>query len=268
MHEIQSASKNEITRLRKLQKKKYRDEFHSYIAEGERAVEQILKNSPGSVSEIFIDQSIEGDFFSPRAEPVNPEIIRYLPSDLFSELSDTDNPQGIMAICKMPDEMDLEEISHKKFGCLLALDRIQDPGNMGTIIRTAAWFGVDGLLLAKGSVDIFHPKVVRSTAGATGIIPYKNGDLEDFFKRLEESGWETVLLTRDNDAEEIPKFEPSGKVIITVGNEANGIDRSLFTKNRKVISIPGEHRKGQVESLNAAVAGGIALYEFFKKINF
>lgn len=268
MHEIQIASKNQITRLRKLQKRKYRDEFHLYIAEGARTVEQILRNSPGSVSEIFFDQSVHWDQILKKGELFNSDTLRFLPSDLFSELSDTENSQGIMAVCKIPDEMDPEEKSHQKTGCLLALDRIQDPGNMGTIIRTAAWFGIDGLLLAKGCVDIFHPKVVRSTAGATGIIPSKNGNLEDIFTRFELNGWQVVLLAPDTDTEPISEFEPSKKVIITIGNEGNGIEPGLFKMNRKVISIPGEVQNKKVESLNAAVASGIALYEIFNKINF
>lgn len=267
MNDISIASKAQITRLRKLQKKKYRDEYRLYIAEGERTIEQLAQNCPEMISEVYVDQ-----LYAPRLNQKKVlskkgfDIFR-LSTDLFSELTDTDNPQGIFAVCTMPEEAKMEDLLTKQKGYLLALDRIQDPGNMGTIIRTAAWFGVEGLLLAKGNVDIFHPKVVRSTAGATGIIPYVSGDLETIFEQFEKADWQIGLLALDHTARPLPEVEPKGKFVMTIGNEANGIDPGLIKENRLKIFIPGEEEINRVESLNAAVASGIALYELFQKLS-
>ncbi len=266
MNDIPIASKTQITRLRKLQKKKYRDELRLYLAEGERTIEQIIQNTPEMVAEIFVDQSCLPQFVKKTKFTIDEVAVRFIPQEVFSELTDTDNPQGIIAVCKMPGDAKLENMLSGTSGYLLALDRIQDPGNMGTIIRTAAWFGVDGLILAKGNVDIFHPKVVRSTAGATGILPYLTGDLNMIFEQFEKAGWQVGLLALDQDAKSLPAVEPNKKFIMTIGNEANGIDPGLFTYGREKIFIPGDKNKNQVESLNAAVASGIALYDLFRKL--
>ncbi len=266
MNDIQIVSKAQVTRLRKLQKKKYRDELRLYLAEGERTIEQIIQNNPEMVAEIYVDQSCFAQFVK-KTDFTNAEAaVRLIPTEVFAELTDTDNPQGIVAVCKMPEEAKLKNMLSGARGYLLALDRIQDPGNMGTIIRTAAWFGVEGLILAKGNVDIFHPKVVRSTAGATGILPYLTGDLNMIFEQFERAGWQIGLLALDQDAQSLPAVEPGNKFIMTLGNEANGIDPGLFTKDRIKIFIPGDVDKNQVESLNAAVANGIALYDLFRKL--
>ena len=265
MSEIPTASKRQITQLRKLQQKKYREEFGLYIAEGERVISQLLENSTDCIKELFIDPTFDRERFFQEQQKVNPEMIRVLPKDLLNELSDTNTPQGIIAICNIPEQLDLKKLQEETEGLILALDRIQDPGNMGTIIRTASWFGLDGLFIGKGCVDIFHPKVVRSTAGATGMIPYKYGELNTYLKEFEQNGWVIVLLALSDNAEKLPEFHPSPKTIVTIGNEANGIAKELFETHRKIVSIPGIKNKN-VESLNAAVASGIALYDIFGKL--
>lgn len=161
----------------------------------------------------------------------------------------------------MPAETAIESMA-KRNGVLLATDAIQDPGNMGTIIRTAAWFGVNGLLAGKGSVDIFHPKTVRSTAGATGSLPYQTGRLEAILSRFENSGWKVLLLDGSKEAANINELDAHNKVILVVGNEANGIRPGLFTPERTAAQIQTKGLHQNVESLNAAIAASIAIYEF------
>ncbi len=150
----------------------------------------------------------------------------------------------------------------KQQGVLVATDAIQDPGNMGTIIRTAAWFGVCGLLAGKGSTDIFNPKTVRSTAGATGAVPYQNAKLAEMLPAFEEAGWEVFMLEASEDSTSIGNVVHAERVIIIVGNEANGIDSNLMIPGRTAVHIKPRNDEQNVESLNAAIALAIALYEF------
>lgn len=266
MKETLHASKRQLTLLRKLHKKKYRDELMLFIAEGERSVEQILSNNIVRVEECFIDKSV----FLPQSllqllqeQEVS---LSKLDSQEFKEISDTENPQGILAICHKPKDTSLIDFQSLPGGCLLAIDRIQDPGNLGTIVRTAAWFGIKGLLISKGSVDLYHPKVVRSTAGATGSIPAVTGELTQMTADMERKGWQVGLLDVGEDSINLTDFIPNPKIILVVGNEANGIDPGLKTNNRKSIKIPGEIYDGNVESLNAAIAAGIAIYDITGKL--
>jgi TrmH family RNA methyltransferase len=131
---------------------------------------------------------------------------------------------------------------------------------MGTILRTAAWFGAKALVAGKGSVDIYNPKVVRSTAGATGSIPVLTGDLEEIFNELESSGWQVMLLDGGNSAEPLRSIQPADKTILVVGNEGNGIHKNLLNSGRKKVKIESAPGQEKVESLNAAVAVSIALW--------
>jgi TrmH family RNA methyltransferase len=180
-------------------------------------------------------------------------------SNVFDEVTDTDNPQGILALCKMPDEASVNDLKENE-GVIVATDAIQDPGNLGTIIRTSAWFGSKALLSGKGSVDVYNPKVVRSTAGATGALPVISGDLNEILSELESSGWKTLLLDGNPGATALNELPVHNKTILVVGNEANGIDKSLITPDRTRVLIPCPSSGNPVESLNAAVAMSIALW--------
>jgi TrmH family RNA methyltransferase len=251
---VTKASNNQIKLLRKLGQKKYREKEGLFIVEGERAVEQILENSVVRVKEVFVE---EGKAVSYQLTANSSyEIDRVL----IKELSDTENPQGILAICEIPKEASLEKLSEEE-GLIIATDRIQDPGNLGTIVRTAVWFGASAILVGKGSVDLFHPKVVRSTAGATGSLLYLNSSLNEDLEKFEKAGWDILLLDGNVGATPIDQIKLSKKTILVVGNEANGIDQKLIIPNRKRVLIPATEKNRSVESLNAAIAMSIALYQ-------
>lgn len=249
---MEKASNNQIKLLRKLNRKKYREEERLFFVEGERAVEQVLKNGILRVRELFISSGRIGNYF------FNTSSVFLLDEEVFNEVADTDNPQDIMAICEMPDEVSVDELAVNK-GLIIATDRIQDPGNLGTMIRSAAWFGVQGVIIGKGSVDLFNPKVVRSTAGATGSLSYLTGELNPILHKFEERGWKVVLLDGNPGAMDIREYSPGQKTIVVVGNEANGVHPDLITQSRDRLMITGGGgRKG--ESLNAAIALSISLY--------
>jgi RNA methyltransferase, TrmH family len=247
------ASKNQVKEWRKLLMGKYRKKNRLFLAEGLRCVEQILQNGKVDVTEILSDGSeAAADLAIPGGLPVFE-----LNSDDFVSVSDTETPQGVIAVCRMPDDPLLDEITRNE-GLIVALDAVQDPGNLGTIIRTAAWFGVSAILFGTGCVDPYHPKVVRSTAGATAAIPSQKGDLDDLLSRCESSGWHTFLLDGSEEAKNMRTIKPRKKTILVAGNEANGLHPKLFRSNRIPVGIEG--KAGAVESLNVAVALGIGLF--------
>ncbi len=250
---VKSASNNQIKLLRKLGQKKYREKEGLFVVEGERAVEQVLGNGILRVREVFVDKETKSYQLTAKSSYL-------IDTKTFDELSDTENSQGILAVCEIPTEASVEELS-KREGLIVATDRIQDPGNLGTIVRTATWFRASSILIGKGSVDLHHPKVVRSTAGATGVLPYRNSDLKQDLEVLEKEGWKVFLLDGNDGALPISKMSSTNKTVLIVGNEANGVDENLITPSRKRVMIPSAKDNRSVESLNAAIALSIALYQ-------
>lgn len=234
---------------------KYRKRMGLFLAEGLRCVEQILENGKIEVEELIIQKGWDSDQLSIKAgQPVYE-----LEASDFESVSDTDSPQGIIAVCKILPETNLKTLAQKD-GVIVATDAIQDPGNLGTIIRTACWFNVAGILFGTGTVDPFHPKVVRSTAGATGVLPYLSGNLNDLLQSFETEDWSTFLLDAGEGSKNLDDRPASEKSILVVGNEGNGISEELFADHRKRVKIAGNPEV--VESLNASVACSIALYVF------
>lgn len=252
--EIPSASTNQIKRWRKLLMSKYRKRENLFLAEGERCVEQILQNGIIHVKEVVL---VESASVSVPIQNSDTDIFSVSEREL-SEFTDTENPQGVVAVCEIPKESDPAALMSTS-GRILAIDALQDPGNLGTVIRTASWFGINGLLIGKGTVDPFHPKVVRSTAGATGTIPYLSGDLESMIESFEEAGWPAILLDAGSDSKPVQSVKPGERSLLVVGNEAHGINPALFSEKRKCVRIDGD--SGVVESLNAAVACSIAMFQ-------
>lgn len=256
---MQSISKGKLTLLRKLNRKKYREQERMFIVEGARAVEQVIANAKLDVKELLFDgsqQLWQQGWWDSQIESYPAAL---MDAGHFAEVSDTDTPQGVLALCNMPPEVPLGKLASLQ-GVMVASDGIQDPGNLGTIIRTAVWFGASGILSGKGTVDLFHPKVVRSTAGATGVLEYRSGNLKEQLPVFERKGWQVLLLHGGSGAEDIRKVKSSGKTIIVVGNEAHGVDEKLFEDWRIPVAVPSASGVPSVESLNAAVATGIALY--------
>lgn len=249
-----AASKNQLKSWKKLLAGKYRKKEGLFLAEGLRCVEQIVENGIVEVKELLIEDGFDGGHILNAGIPV----FTLNKSD-FSDVSDTETPQGVIAVCTIPDEADLNSLANTT-GVITAYDAIQDPGNLGTMIRTSAWFGAKGIISGAGTADIFNPKTVRSTAGATGVLPFITGRLDQLLKNFENAGWTVYLMDGGTESENIQKISPAGKSIIVIGNEGSGISGSLFTAGRKKVKIEGEQQF--VESLNASVACGIALSRF------
>jgi len=249
-----SASNTQLKLLKKLLMRKYRKKEQLFIAEGARCVEQILSNGYINVKEVYADEALAGSFsFIPENTP-----LYTTESGTLEDISDTENSQGILAVCEIPNEKEPAYIAEQK-GIIVAMDAIQDPGNAGTILRTAAWFGAAAILSGTGTVDIYHPKVVRSTAGATGSLPVLNVDLNEMLPFFDSAGWAVYLLDGGSEAMDIRKIPKNERQLIVTGNEGNGIQKSILDSRYSKVRIDGHSTA--VESLNAAVACSIGLFQ-------
>lgn len=264
---LTSISNNQLKKVRKLLRKKGRYKFSQFLIEGRRAVTQLLENDILKVDLLCFDEHYElwkqdpWDRYSRNYETV------LIDSRDFRQVTDTENPQGVMAVIDMPGETGVEELSQRQ-GIVLALDALQDPGNLGTIIRSATWFNAAAMLVGKGTVDLFHPKVVRGTAGATGSLPYKMGNLEEVLPILQNAGWKVVTLDASSDATELSRLGDRDSTILVVGNEGHGVSSEMKEITDQTVQIPGSIRGRQrMESLNAAVSVGISLYELHARLH-
>lgn len=250
MTEITSNKNKLITHIKKLDLASYRKKTGEFIIEGERLVNDARENGVELCS-LLISESYRGNV--PFAENT------YRLSDkLFDEIKLTVNSQGIMAVCKMFD-MNISDSFFEK-DLIVYLDGIQDPGNMGTIIRTCDASGVGGIILSPYCADVFNPKVVRSTMASLFNVDMAVCDKE-IFDDLRSGGFSVYATSLD---ESITYYDAdfTGKTVIVIGNEANGVREEILSLADCSIRIP---MIGKAESLNAAVATGITLYEVLRQ---
>ncbi|MFY8242854.1 TrmH family RNA methyltransferase [Clostridium perfringens] len=250
MLEIESKNNNLFKEIKKLKEKKHRIKSNKYLIEGLRFVEEAIK------SKVSIDSIIFTESFKEK----NPELflkinenikIIQMNEALLKQLCSTENPQGIVGVINMQNK-------ELKSGELVVLvDKVQDPGNMGTIIRTAHAAGAAGIVMTKGTVDIYNDKTLRSTMGSIFYIPIVEDDSLDFVKSLKKEGYKLVVSSlqgKNNFFEE----NLQGKVMIAVGNEGNGVSDEVYDIADIKVKIP---MPGEAESLNVAVATSIMIYE-------
>lgn len=241
--EITSLDNQYVKRVSSLHKKKYRDEYKEFFIEGMKTIKEAIKYNQNIKNIFYCSKMIDYDLDIPGIE-VTQEII--------SKMTDTMTPQGIVAVCEIP----FYEI--KKKNRLIFLDRVQDPGNVGTIIRTADAFGFDGIILSEGCADVYSPKVVRATMGSLFHIPIIQSASTEYIKALDCKIYSSTLDT-DEFLGNIKIEEP---FILVIGNEGKGISDEIKKITDKFVKIS---MSGNAESLNASIAAGILMYEFSKK---
>lgn len=244
----------EITAL--LKKSKERKEKKSFVIEGRKMFEEICQEKSRVVKAYFSDSYVK-EQYGDRAMPDIPyEIVA---DSVFDAMAETVTPQGVLAIVRMP-EYSLEDMIASA-GTMMLLENLRDPGNLGTILRTAEAAGVSGVILSKESVDIYNPKVIRSTMGAVYRVPFLY--VEDFQALLLELRKQEVRLLAAHlkGTKTFDKADYSGKVGILIGNEANGLSEEAAELANEKVRIP---MAGSVESLNAAVAAALLMYEAFR----
>ena len=238
---ITSLDNDNVKKWKKLCKKKYRDEFGIYLVEGEHLVEEAYKS--GVLDKVIV---LDGEDYSY-------DNIVYVSYEVMKAISSLDTPNKIMGVCKKKENI---EIVGKR---ILLLDGIQDPGNLGTIVRSAVAFNIDTIILSDDTVDLYNPKVLRSTQGMifhTNIFSY---DIVAFINILKSMGI-TVYGTDVNngiDARELSDLDKTSFALV-MGNEGNGVRKEIKELCDKNLYI---NMNENVESLNVGVATSILLYE-------
>jgi len=261
---ISSKENDTIKRIKKLKEKKYRDEFSKYIIEGIKIVYEAIENNADIDSIIICEELLNNNSTNSQLSDLKNKLNQigedkkiYVTEEIIKLLSDVVNPQGIIAIIKKDSNF---EIDYSK-DLILVLDNIQDPGNLGTIIRTADSCNLNQIVITKETADPYNSKVLRSTMGA--IFRVKIIESEDIVKKLiemKEKGFEIVTTSLQTD-NLIYDIDYNKKVVI-IGNEANGVEKSVEDISDIKVKIP---MLGKTESLNASVATGIILYEYVRK---
>ena len=247
---------NEIVKnIRKLKEKKYRDETNSFIIEGIKIIEEAIEEK-AEIRKIVVCNEYENSFSKELLYKIAKYDVVYVSTNVFKMLTDVNNPQGILAVVSKNKN---ENIDFSQDFYLL-LDNIQDPGNMGTILRTADSINLNQIIVAKGTADCYNPKVVRSTMGAIFRVKVFECDLVDVIEKLKNNGIKVLAtdLNTDNNLYNT-EFE---KTAVVIGNEANGVSKEVLNISNDRIKIP---MIGRTESLNAGVATGIILYEITRK---
>jgi len=246
-------TKNVLKYYSSLLKKKYRNKEKKFIVEGLKSVEEGI-NSKYKCEKIFVSNNfLESSESKNILKKKNIDILKL--SD-FLKLTDTVNPQGIAAVFEIPEKKNIAEINSD---IIIYLDNISDPGNLGTIIRNCDWFGFTTLLISGNSVDVYNPKVVRTTMGSIFHLEIIDDVQTHSLIILKNSGYK--IFCADTEGNSINNFKIKEKSIITFSNEAAGPSDELLNISDYKITIPS---KGNAESLNVAVAASIILYEISK----
>ena len=228
----------------KLSQKKYRTKAQLFLIEGEHLVVEAKK--AGVIVDVLVCEGVSFDIDAP---------ITYLTKPLFDKLATTMTSAGIMAVCRM------QEGDIKKHHRLLLVDDVQDPGNLGTLIRSALAFGFDGMVLSEGTVDVYNEKVVRATQGALFRLAISRSNLMTYVADLQKLGVVVYATTLNADALVMKDVNPTEYMAFIVGNEGAGVCESLVVACDGSVVI---EMASDVESLNVGVAASILMY-YFKK---
>lgn len=257
MTEITSKNNQVYKLFKKLQTKKYRDKTGLYLIEGENLLNEAISEGNAVIETVVCRR----DCASSMENITEKTGCRMFVADgaLFKDLTQTENSQGVVAAVKKP-EFSTEEMIENGIdgGNFVILDRLQDPGNIGTIIRTADAAGYDLVIAMKGTADIFSPKTVRAAAGSLFRVPVVFVDTEEELMRFIKAAGKKLAAASPVGSRYYYEEDLSRNVALIVGNEGNGVSETLMKKAELKIKIP---MRGTIESLNASVAASIIMYE-------
>lgn len=259
---IKSKDNSKFKLAKSLLKSKYRNKENKFLAEGLRTVELAIEYK-ADIEWIFVSRYFqENENNAEKLEHITKEYQVYvIDNDLFEQLSSTENSQGIIAVMNMK-KIEIDVLNEKKHKKILVLDRLQDPGNVGTIVRTADAAGFDLVIVNKGCVDVYNPKVVRSAMGSIFYMDIVFAEDEEIFNVIKSNNIELVSSSLETDSF-FDQVSYGEFVALVLGNEANGI--SDFWKNNadKLVKIP---MYGKAESLNVAISSAILMYSINSNI--
>lgn len=254
---------NQIKELSKLRQRKHRELYNKFLIEGEHLIDECLKSESftGMIEIVLISSGFQNKSLIERITKAK-ITIEVLKENQFNKISETENSQGIIAVVSFPG------YARKDFpkGLIIALENINDPGNLGTILRTAWWFGVKNVVISRNSVEVLNAKTIRASQGAIFNIEIQTDiDLKEYLLTAVENKHEVFLTTlKSGNYLSDFKYKKEDNIIIVFGNEANGISDELMSlPSVKNIMIQGF---SNCESLNVAQSVAIFLYHF-KAVN-
>lgn len=261
--QVISSKENELVKhIKKLKEKKYRDINQEYIIEGIKLIKEAIEEKAEIKQIIVCDNCLNTEVIP---KDIMYEIAKYeciyVTEKIFISISDVSTPQGILAIVKRKGKETKIDYTQD---IMVILDDIQDPGNLGTILRTVDSVGLNQIIVSKGTADCYNSKVIRSTMGAifrVNII--ESEDLETTLKQIQQNNFKLVVTSLQTK-KSLYDIKFNKKAII-IGNEANGVEKKIQDMADEKIKIP---MLGKTESLNASVATGVVLYEYVRqKVN-
>ena len=259
MQTITSKDNELIKHIRKLKDKKYRDERNEYVVEGVKLVEEAVKEN-AKIKQIIVCEDTTRTYEIPTH--IMLEIAKYecisVSDKIFNIITQVTNPQGIMAIIEKNAQN--AKIDYTQ-DIIVVLDDVQDPGNLGTILRTVDSIGLNQIIVSKGTADAFNSKVVRSTMGA--IFRIKIIEVENLAQAIKEMRKHhfKLMVTSLQTKNSIYDIDFNKKIIV-IGNEANGVSKEIQDMADEKAKIP---MLGRTESLNASVAAGVVMYEYVRQ---
>ncbi len=239
-----SIENKKIKELKKLNTKKYRKNTNSFLIEGEHLVLEAFKT--GVLNELIVseDSSFKLDI---KTSVMSKQVLKYI--------SEMETPPLIMGVCSLLTE----EIKYD--GNILLLDNIQDPGNLGTIIRSAVAFNIKNIIMSNDCVDIYNSKVLRSTQGMLFKVNFKYTDLLDEINKLKSNEYK-ILGTKVDNGTDINEYKKHSKIALVMGNESSGVSKQILENCDNYVYV---RTNEECESLNVAVATSVILYELDRK---
>ncbi len=259
MRQITSSDNRICKIIRQLGLRKHREKLGLYLIEGENLMEEAFKNN--AETEFIAVNSDRLDYYS----SLFGDRLRgsyEMPAKLFNQLADTESSQGIMAAVRIPQLTQEQFADRIAGGNVIVLDRLQDPGNTGTVLRTCDAAGYRGAVMIRGTADIYSPKAVRAAAGSVFRIPaYYTAGAREGVKLLKGAGLQIIGTGFDTD-NMYYDVDMRRNTAVVIGNEGNGISEEMKALCDRIVKIP---MHGSIESLNAAVAAGILIYESIRQ---
>lgn len=248
-----------IKRIKQLESKKYRERFNQFMLEGQNLIEEAIRNNADLCFVIYSDSFLDS---MEKEELINflldKGIAIYNVNDkLFDYIAETETPQGIIGVASKPT-FSQEEIIGKPGSNIVILDRVQDPGNLGTILRTADAAGFDCAISIKGSSDHFSSKVIRSAAGSIFRVPIFYIENSFLAVSLLKKNKKKIICSSPKCQQYYYDITMDKDIGLVIGNEANGVSDEFFLSSDHLVKIP---MFGNIESLNASVAASILMYE-------
>lgn len=258
MEKLTSIHNQHVKNWKKLQTKKYRRQTGTYLLDGWHLVSEAAQSGNQILQLIGTDEQLTAH---PDLQSLTDEVYE-VTEEVMQHITDTVTPQGIAAVVSLPDAhvVPNKESLH---GGWLFLDRVQDPGNVGTMIRTADAAGFTGVVAGHRSADIFSPKVVRSMQGSQFHLKLYEGDLTKWITDFKEIAAPVYGTQLNPQAKSFRDVEPGGTFALVMGNEGQGMSERLLSQTTTNLYIP---MSGQAESLNVAVSAGILMFQLNKNL--